>query len=176
MEEKNKDSAATHLAPDQSRDEPDMFSLIPAGPEEAGLFFPSDSKQQEQACIGHLRGYYDAGGKRLYTSWFDHQGLLKTQEFREEFDLFMNGLRDRGILNTRPELERFCFRHPAAQIIGAWHKETYGFRAESAKHSYYLRLSLMPGDYAIYCYAYNCDILQVQGKTMPPKKRNDPER
>jgi hypothetical protein len=34
----------------------------------------------------------------------------------------------------------------------------------------------MPGDYAIYCYAYNRDILQKQAKTLPPKKRNGPER
>ena len=169
-------SEAVYLAPDQKQATPDIFSLIPATPDESRLFYSTSVKQQEQACIGHLRGYYDEGGKRLHTTWFDHQDVLKTQEFREEFDLFMNGLRDRGILNTRPELEQFCLKHPEARITGALYHDTFGFRTESNRYSYYLRLSLMPGDYSIYCYAYNREILRTQEKAVPLKKKNDPER
>lgn len=153
-----------------------LFALIPADPNEKGLFYTEESKSQELACIGHLRGYYANGGKRLYTSWFDHQSKLKMPEFQDEFNVFMDDLFERGILNTRPNLERFCLRHPEARIAGTWYKDTFGFRAESEKYSYYLRLSLMPGDYAIYCYSYNRDLLREQEKTTPPKKKNGPER
>lgn len=161
---------------EQRQDNPNMFNLVPAGPEEADLFYSDTSKPYERACIGHLRGYYADGGKRLYTSWFEHQSELKTPEFQEEFDTFINGLLKQNTLNTRPNLQCFCMRYPEARIPGVCYKDTFGFRAESEKHRYYLRLSLMPGDYALYCYIYNRDILRSQEKTTPVKGKNEPER
>lgn len=153
-----------------------LFNLIPVGPDEKGMFYTDEEKSSEQACIGHFRGYYRDGGKRMYSNWFDHQGELNIPEFRHEFNQFINDLLKRGILDTRQHLERFCLRHPEAQIACTSFKDTYGFRAETAKYSFYLRLSLMPGDYAIYCYAYNRDLLREQEKTTPAKKKNEPER
>lgn len=176
MEKINDDFGVTQPSHSPDRDTPDMFNLVPAGPEVADLFYSCASKPQGQACIGYLRGYYADGGKRLYTSWFEHRSELKTHEFQEEFDKFINGLREKGILNTRPELEGFCFRQPEARIVGARYKDTYGFRAESEKHSYYLRLSLMPGDYAIYCFCYNCSMLLELERHEHPRKKTAPER
>ncbi|MDD3538465.1 MAG: hypothetical protein PHH65_09525 [Eubacteriales bacterium] len=153
-----------------------LYSLIPAGPDEKGMFYSDETKPPERACIGHFRGYYRDGGKMMYSNWFDHQSELNIPEFRNEFNQFIDDLIKCGILDTRQHLERFCLRHPEARIAGVEYKDTYGFRTDSEKYSLYLRLSLMPGDYAIYCYAYNRDILHEQAKIPPPKKRNGPER
>lgn len=153
-----------------------QFSLIPAGPDEKGMFYSDETKQPERACVGHFRGYYRDGGKMIYSNWFDHRSELNVPEFRNEFNQFINDLLKRGILDTRQHLERFCLRHPEARIAGVEYMDTYGFRTSSEKYSLYLRLSLMPGDYAIYCYAYNRDILHEQVKTPPPKERNGSER
>lgn len=153
-----------------------LFSLISAGLDEKDMFYSDEAKPPERACIGHFRGYYRNGGKMMYSNWFDHQSELNVPEFRNEFNQFINDLLKRGILDTRQHMERFCLRHPEARIAGAGYKNTYGFRTDSEKYSLYLRLSLEPGDYAIYCYAYNRDILHKQVKTPSQKKRNGPER
>lgn len=176
MEDINNDSGAIRSDTTPDVGTPDMFNLITAGPEKAGFFYSSDSKPQDPACIGYLRGYYGDGGKRLYTSWFERHYELKTLEFRKEFDRLINGLRDRRVLNTRSELEEFCIRQPGARIAGAWYMDTYGFRSESEKYSYYFRLSLMPGDYAIYCYCYDLQLLRERGQQEPTRKKSAPER
>lgn len=153
-----------------------LFSLNPAGPDEKGMFYSDEEKPPERACIGHFRGYYRDGGKRMYSNWFDHQGELNIPELRNEFNKFINDLLKRGILDSRQHLERFCLRQPEARIADTRYKDTFGFRAESEKYSFYLRLSLMPGDYTIYCYAYNRDLLRAQEKATPMKKKTGPER
>jgi hypothetical protein len=153
----------------------DLFNLVPADPSEKDMFYTYISKPQEQACVGHLRGYYDNNGKQVITSWFDHQSDLKTQDFRDEFDRLVNCLLEKGILNTRQNLEKFFLRQPEARIVGARYEDTFGFRAMSKDYFYYLRMSLERGDYAIYCYAYNCELLHLQEQAIPIKK-NEPER
>jgi hypothetical protein len=101
-----------------------LFSLNPAGTDEKGMFYSDEEKPPERACIGHFRGYYRDGGKRMYSNWFDHQGELNIPEFRNEFNKFINDLLKRGILDSRQHLERFCLRHPEARIADTRYKDT----------------------------------------------------
>lgn len=47
----------------------------------------------QTGCIGHLRADMDTGGNGFFSSWDNHRGDLKTQEFKDEFDAVINALR-----------------------------------------------------------------------------------
>ena len=47
----------------------------------------------QTGCIGHLRGDMEWDGDSFFTSWDDHRGDLKTDEFKAEFDRLINTLR-----------------------------------------------------------------------------------
>ncbi len=109
----------------------------------------------QTGCIGHLRGDM-GGGEEFYTSWDDHQPDLKTDEFKAEFDKFVNALRfDKaygGILTSRAELSKYCYAHPDSKMDTS--TDSYGFRADTDKHTYMLRLNPNRGEYNLYIYCY----------------------
>ena len=47
----------------------------------------------QTGCIGHLRADMGSNGKSFFTSWENHRGDLKTDEFKAEFDEVINALR-----------------------------------------------------------------------------------
>ena len=63
-------------------------------------------------CIGHLRGDMGREGNGFYTTWFDHQEDLKTQDFKTELDNLVNALRFDpaygGVLSRRSTLAAYC--------------------------------------------------------------------
>ena len=107
-------------------------------------------------CIGHLRGDLDSTGEQFYSSWDDHQVQHKTQEFKDEFDAVIKALRtDRNLgalLESRRTLSNYCWTHPEARILAGY--DDYGFRLDTADHTYMLRFNPKPGMYNIYCYCY----------------------
>ena len=115
----------------------------------------------QTGCIGHLRADMDTDGKGFFSSWDNHRGDLKTQEFKDEFDEVLNALRfDEqygGILTNRSSLAEYCRKYPESVIAGDNH--SYGFRADTEQYSYMLRVNPHKGEYNLYCYCYRRDRL-----------------
>ena len=130
------------------------INIIPFVPEEKSLFYSDSEKNQELECIGHLRGDFGRGGNEFWHKWFEHKNCLKTEEFRDEFDLIINLLRKNGLLKDRSSMAEYCFAHRDAQIPGAWPSEVYGFRVNTGGYSYFIRCFPYDGDYNFYVYCY----------------------
>lgn len=60
------------------------------GPEQMYCYTQSTQIQGQTGCIGHLRADMDSNGEGFFTSWDDHRGYLKTDQFKEEFDQVIN--------------------------------------------------------------------------------------
>lgn len=122
------------------------------------IYTYSQSQQIESqtGCIGHLRGDFGRTGDEFYSSWEDHRAQHKTQEFQSEFDEVVNALRAEGgcgLLQGRNRMMSFCREHPDAAFQGNYCTE-YGFRLDTAQHTYLLRCNPTQGDYNFYLYAY----------------------
>lgn len=115
----------------------------------------------QTGCIGHLRADMDTDGNGFFSSWDNHRGDLKTQEFKDEFDEVLNALRfDEqygGILKNRSALATYCNQHPESVIAGD--QRSFGFRADTEQYSYLLRVNPHKGEYNLYCYCYRRDRL-----------------
>ena len=102
--------------------------------------------------IGHLCADMDRDGEGFFSSWTDFRSDLKTVEFREEFDVLINDLREEGgPLQNRTALSKFCFANPEAADSDF---RSFFFRADTAEHSYMFRLNPNKGEYNLYCYCY----------------------
>ena len=110
----------------------------------------------QTGCIGHLRGDMGSDGEGFYTTWFDQQEDLKTQDFKTELGTVVNALRFDpaygGALVSRGKLAAYCRAHPESGM-GTISRE-YGFRADTESHSYMLRLNPARGEYNFYVYCY----------------------
>ena len=63
----------------------------------------------QTGCVGHLRADMDTDGRGFFSSWDDHIGYLKTQEFKDEFEVVIDSLRfDSGVLANRTAVQKFC--------------------------------------------------------------------
>lgn len=126
------------------------------------MYSYTQSKQimSQTGCIGHLRAYLDNLEKGFYSSWDDHRGDLKTDAFKAEFDEVINTLRFdeqyNGMLENRTGLEKFCYARPESAFDN---DREFGFRADTEKFSYMIRLNPNKGEYNIYCYCYRRDWL-----------------
>lgn len=138
-------------------------------PQNQQLYTYAQSQQlySQTACIGHLRGDMDSSGTGFYTSWDNHRANLKTDAFKEEFDTVINMLRfdERygGILKNRSKLAAYCYGNPESGFEGNYSRE-YGFRADTEKYAYLMRLNPNKGDYNFYIYAYEREWLDYHLK------------
>lgn len=112
-------------------------------------------------CIGHLRGDMGRDGEGFYTTWFDHREDLKAQAFKDELDTVVNALRFDpaygGALAGRGKLAAYCRAHPDSRI-GLDGRE-YGFRLDTDRYAYMLRLNPAWGEYNLYIYCYVRELL-----------------
>lgn len=159
------------------------YEINAAAPDESFLFYSNAERDKELGCIGHLRGDFGRSGKEFWTTWWEHQSGLKTQEFKDEFDMLINSLREHGFMKDRGSMADYCYSHAEARIPGAWHHDVFGFRLDTGKHRYYIRCFPHAGDYNFYVYCYlHGDERQHersgngQPKPAPIKKRREPER
>ncbi|MDD3228242.1 MAG: DUF3846 domain-containing protein [Oscillospiraceae bacterium] len=117
---------------------------------------------QDAGCIGHLRVDMDSNGTGFYSSWDNHTPELNDAVFKKEFDDVINMLRfdERfgGILKNRSTLAAYCYARPDSVMTDD--NRNFGFRADTEKHSYMLRLNPNRGEYAAYCYAYDREKLE----------------
>jgi hypothetical protein len=134
---------------------------------------------KKAGCIGHLRGDFGSNGKGFYTTWFDHQQDLKTNEFKSEFDEIVNALRDTGkygVLKSRSDMYNYCHAHKDNRIQSINDQDTFGFRADTGKHTYFIRCAPRLSDYNFYCYAFNAEMLKEYTQQQNKSKSKDYER
>ena len=130
------------------------LEIISMTPQERMYSYSQSSQIEAQTgCIGHLRGDFGAG-QEFFSSWFDHRGEYKTDEFKAEFDEVVNSLRKKdGLLFSRDSMTRYCRQRPEAEMVGNYCTE-YGFKLKTDQHTYMLRCNPNYGDYNFYLYAY----------------------
>ena len=117
------------------------------------VYHQSAQLEGQTGCIGHLRGDF-GDGQEFYSSWFDHHGEYKTNEFKAEFDEVVNTLREKdGLFFSRDSMSKFCKRHPQAEMMGSCCTE-YGFKLQTAQYIYMLRCNPIKGEYNFHIYAY----------------------
>lgn len=121
----------------------------------------------QTACVGHLRGDMDTDGTGFFTSWDNHCSYLKTDEFKAELDTVINMLRfdERygGVLKNRSTLAAYCYGNPES-AFETDHSHEFGFRVDTDKYSYLLRLNPNRGEYNFYCYCYEKEALDCHMK------------
>ena len=111
--------------------------------------------QGQTGCIGHLRADMDSNGEGFFSSWDDHREELKTDDFKSDLDKVISSLRcgnDGAFLKNRRALAKYCAEHPAAQMDE--YRNEFGFRVDTDKYAYIMRLNPGKGEYNIYCYCY----------------------
>lgn len=130
-------------------------------PEQLYSFTQSSQIASQTGCLGHLRADFGEGGTEFHTSWEDHCGDLKTDEFKALFNEIIeelrNGTENGKLLSSRANLARFCFRHPTAAIAQA--KDSTAYRFDVGDYAYLMRLNSNRGDYNVYIYVYVADWL-----------------
>ena len=134
------------------------LTIRPTTPTEDMYTYTQSSQIQGQTgCIGHLRADMDSNGEGFFSSWDDHRGYLKTDQFKEEFDQVINQLRfgtgdENGIrhedgdcfLKNRSALARYCWSQPSARM--QTDEEYYGFRVDTDNYTYMMRLNPNKGE------------------------------
>ena len=129
-------------------------------PERMYSYTQSQQIMGQTGCIGHLRGDMGSDGKGFFSSWDDHDGELKTDAFKAEFDDVVNAMRSDpqygGILKDRSALSHYCYSQPESSF---GNDREYGFRADTAQYAYLMRLNPNRGEYNFYIYCYRHDWL-----------------
>ena len=108
--------------------------------------------------IGYFRADMDSSGG-FFGSWMDSMPKRKTDEFKAELEAVINALRfnaQLAILSDRKALAKFCRSHPETMMP---ERGDYGFRVDSERYAYMLRLNPNEGMYSMYCYCYRKDWL-----------------
>lgn len=131
-------------------------------PEERKLSYTQDDDMiQRTGCIGHLRGYFEKGGETLYTSWDNHSKELLTDRFKSEINEVVTALRrdDKfgNVLRNQRSMEKYMYSHPDSRFEGG---RDFGVRADTDDHTYMIRCNPDPGEYSVYIYAYNRQMLE----------------
>lgn len=127
------------------------FTLRPASPDEAGLFYSQEEQDAELGTVGHLRFDYGSG-KEFWTTWWEHNGdAFNTPEFKAELQSFVDELR-RGPLKDLSSMTSYCYEHGKPLEAGAG--GGYGYVAENENYRFCLRCVPRRGDYS-YIYIYD---------------------
>lgn len=133
-----------------------LGALNPA--EEKYSYRQSQQIKMQTGFIGHLRADFGSTGKEFFSSWFEFNKALKTQEFSDELDTIIYSLRSKGkLLQDRDTLKSFCLSHPEWRLSDDY--GYYGVRINTQNYAYILRLIPRKGDYNLYCHCYVRDRL-----------------
>ena len=127
-----------------------QYSLVPASPEEAGLFYTQTPEEDEkQGAIGHVRIDFGHGGGEFWHTWWPRgPEALNTQEFKTELGQVVDKLR-RTVLKDLPSMRRYCREH-GGEIGGGICTQNYGFTVETDRYHYRLRCNPIEGNYQAY--------------------------
>ncbi len=136
---------------------------------EFALMFAPHEKEIERGCIGYLRADFNRG-KEFFSTWFDETSKLKAQDFKNEFDEVINYFRESSaapLLKSRSDMLKMCNELKPTVYDGD--NNIRGFKVETSGYTYYLKCTPRPGDYDLYCYCYNTELLTQYLKTQPLK-------
>jgi hypothetical protein len=126
----------------------ELQELIPF---ENELFYrPNDDKSSNCGFIGYLRIDFGRSGQEFYTTWFDGQPHLNTPNFKDCFNLLVNGLRSE-MFEDRVNMRLWC---NGIYGIDLGNRGT-GFKLHSADYTYYLRCKPGEHDYDAYLFVYD---------------------
>ena len=129
------------------------FTLRPASPDEAGLFYSQEEQDTELATVGHMRFDHGSGGNEFWTTWWEHNGnALNTHDFKVELQEFVDEMRRIGPLRNGDVMFDYCYSN-GDKLDGGTHS-SFGFIAESENYRYCLRCTPRQGDYS-YIYIYD---------------------
>ncbi len=129
-----------------------MDYRVLTGAEQKYTFSQSQQLSMQTGLIGYLRGDFGSTGTEFWTTWNDFRKDLKTDEFKQEFDNVINGLRFGDILSDRKTLSSYCYSTPDSAFNND--RDQYGIRLDTEKYSYLMRLNPNRGEYNLYCYCY----------------------
>lgn len=135
------------------------YVLEPIEQSEFEFMYSSVNKSVDRGCIGHLRADFDTG-KSFFHSWWAENDSLKTPEFVEEFDKVIEYFRKKSstpLFKSRSDMYNVCYRLKPMAYEG--NHEIKGFKVQTDKHTYYLRCNPRLGEYNLYLYAYNKEML-----------------
>lgn len=126
-------------------------------------FMQSTQLSMQTGLIGHLRAYMDCNPEQtgFTSSWFDYRKELKTDEFIKEFDDVINSLRKKGdFLYNRQAMLEYCYSNVDSKMSKGCGNNYFGFRIDTERYTYMLRLDPNRGVYNFYCYCYKRDWLE----------------
>ena len=110
--------------------------------------------------IGYLRADFGFGGEGFYSTWNDFREDLKTDAFIKDLKKVIDSLRNSNkpecFLSNRKMLTKYCLSHPDAEISD---NGSFGYRVDTEKYAYMMRLNPARGEYNLYCYCYRKDWL-----------------
>lgn len=131
-----------------------MKYQIKCAKEELKSMFYSDCEPAlRNACVGHLRMDFGIGNE-FWSTWWENNSDLKTEQFRGELNSVVNELRSSGLLKNRNAMMSYCSHNSNLDLNGSC-----GFFVETENHFFLLRCQ--PGEgYDCYCYCYNKQELQ----------------
>ncbi len=121
------------------------------GPEKHYCYAQSQQISTQCGLIGHLRTDMDTDGKSFFSSFFDFRQDLKSEDFAQDLQEFIDGLRKGGFLKDRDALKKYCGQHPETDLGTG---RDFGLRADTEHYTYMLRLNPNKGEYNLYCYCY----------------------
>ncbi len=134
----------------------DITPVTAIGPDRMDWVFSGDKHDDEaRGCVGHLRGDFGRDGDEFWTTWWDHLPELKTQSFRDEFQVVVNTLR-KGILRDYKAMNRMLRN---GRPCG---RGEYAFEFETPDYLYCLRCIPRRSDYNFYLYAYDKAIMNPE--------------
>lgn len=122
--------------------------------EEKYLYGQSDQLRGQTSYIGQLTCDFGEDGKSFHSAWSNSNERLRTKEFVEDYNRVFNTLRERGnFLHNRKSAMEWAAQHPES-ILKTHKSKVYGFRMDTEKYSYLLRLPHPVTDSSIYCLCY----------------------
>lgn len=128
--------------------------------ERSYTFRQSEEINAAAGLIGFIRADFGSG-KEFWSSWNEFSSSRKTSEFAKELDTVINALRFdekyNGILKDIDSLARYCWSHKDTAYEDG--RNNYGVRIDTDKYSYLMRLIPTRGDYNVYCYCYQKELL-----------------
>ena len=111
--------------------------------------------------VGNLRADMGKKGTSFIKTWKSSREGLDTEEFQGELKKVLRALihdeQYGGFLKSRDAMGGFCQEHPENSIDG--HNRDFGFRADTGKYTYMLRLNPNRGEYNLYIYCYVRELL-----------------
>jgi hypothetical protein len=134
------------------------YELLPTKDNDA-LFFRLDKEIAERyRAIGYLRVDFGKTGYEFWSTWFDIQPELNTNNFKLELDDIINSLREDGKnppFMNRNNLRMFNLTTPGKDL----NERGSGYIIRTLEYTYYFRCKPCIGDYDVYCFAYDNRLL-----------------